>query len=309
MLSVLSARALSRTIFLGAIAILGFSSPAEADWRKEMGRFRIGVAAPRVAELNPAEISKLKSAYATALGVPVDLVVLPDIPALIDAQATERIDYAMETSAAYAAAYLACECVEPLVAPVGTDGSLGIRSILLVRPGVDAKDLKNAEIALPSDTAKAASLVPVSTYMLSGKEADAAHDKFINAGSLEKAEKLFASGKIDGFFGWVPANGAEKQPQGGTLARLSEQGLGQDSYRIAWESSLLRYGPHAVRANLAPDAKLILRRFLVSLSTSDPETYDLIDRVHGGGFVAVGTHDYRLPLKMLSAITGQTKEL
>lgn len=305
----LSARALSRMMLLGAIAIMGFSGTAHADWRKEMGRFRIGVAAPRVAELNPAEISKLKAAYATALGVPVDLVVLPDIPALIDAQATERVDYAMETSAAYAAAYMACECVEPLVAPVGADGSLGIRSILLVRSDVDAQNLKSARIALPSDPNKAPALVPVSAYMLSDKDTAAPHDNFINAGSLENAEKLFAAGKIDGFFGWVPANGDEKQPQGGTLARLSAQGIDQDSYRIAWESSLLRYGPHAVRANLAPDAKLILRRFLVSLSSSDPETYDLIDRVHGGGFVAVGTHDYRLPLKMLSAMTGQTKEL
>jgi len=296
-------------IVLGAFALVGLSGPAHADWRKEMGRFRIGVAAPRITELTPAEIDKLKSAYATALGVPVELVVLPDIPARIDAQATERVDYAMETSAAYAAAYLACECVEPLVAPIGTDGSLGIRSILLVRPDIDDKGLKSATIALPSDAAKAAALVPVSTYMLSGKETDGTQDNFINAGSFEKAENLFAAGKIDGFFGWVPANGDEKQPSGGTLARLSAEGLGQDGYRIAWESSLLRYGPHAVRGNLAPEAKLILRRFLVSLSTSDPETYDLIDRVHGGGFVAVGTHDYRLPLKMLSAITGQGKEL
>ncbi|RCS25018.1 phosphonate ABC transporter substrate-binding protein [Phyllobacterium salinisoli] len=317
----LSARVLSRTILLGVLAVMGLSGSAHSDplgdrlassqtnWRKDMGRFRIGVAAPRITELNPAEIARLKSAYATALGMPVELVILRDIPALIDAQATERIDYAMETAAAYAAAYAACECVEPLVAPVGVDGSLGIRSILLLRKGVDEKDLKSAHIALPGDAAKASGFIPISTYMLAGNDTPVVRDNFINAGSTENAEKLFASGKIDGFFGWVPASGNERQPRGGTLSRLTRQGLAKDGYRIAWESSLLRYGPHAVRANLAPEAKLILRRFLVSLSTRDPETYDLLDRVHGGGFVAVGTDDYRLPLKMLSAITGQAKEL
>ncbi|WP_158259817.1 PhnD/SsuA/transferrin family substrate-binding protein [Phyllobacterium phragmitis] len=306
----LSSRVLSKTIFLGFIlAFTGLSGPAHADWRKELGRFRIGVAAPRITEMNPTEIGRLKSIYAAALDMPVELVVLPDIPALIDAQATERIDYTIETSAAYAAAYTACECVEPLVAPIGADRSLGIRSILLLRTNVDGKDLKSARIALPADAAKAAAFIPVSTYMLSGTNADLVHDTFTNAGSLEKAEKLFTSGKIDGFFGWVPASGEELQRHGGTLARLTEQGLDRNSYRIAWESSLLRYGPHAVRANLAPEAKLILRQFLVSLSTRDPDAYDLIDPVHGGGFVAVGSNDYRLPLKMLSAIIGQGKEL
>jgi phosphonate transport system substrate-binding protein len=305
----LSAHAFSRMLVLGAVTILGFTASAHAGWREDMGQFRIGVAAPRIAELQFADIEKLKSAYSKALDMPVDLVVLPDIPALIDAQATERVDYAMDTAAAYAAAYAACECVEPLVAPVGPDGSLGIRSILLLRPGVDEKNMKNVRIALPADAAKAAALTPISAYMASGNKAEATHDTFINAGSLENAEKLFVSGKADGFFGWVPSSGDETSPSGGTLSRLKKQGLKPSSYRIAWESSLQRYGPHAVRANLAPEAKLILRQFLVSLSTTDRETYDLLDRVHGGGFVAVGPHDYRMPQRMLSAIIGEKKEL
>ncbi|WP_181418343.1 phosphate/phosphite/phosphonate ABC transporter substrate-binding protein [Phyllobacterium leguminum] len=296
-------------MFLGIFTVLGFGVPAHADWRKEMGRFRIGVASPRVAELSPADIDKVKSAYSKALDMPVELVQLPDIPALIDAQAGERVDYAIDTSAAYAAVYAACKCVEPLVAPVGADGSLGIRSILLLRPGIDEKNMTSLNIAMPADRAKAAALTPISAYMASGNSTYAAHETFIDAGSLENAEKLFVAGKADGFFGWVPASGDDKSPSGGTLSRLKKHGLKPGSYRIAWESSLLRYGPHAVRTNLAPEAKLILRRFLVALSTQDPDTYDLLDRMHGGGFVAVGPHDYRVPQRMLSAIIGQKKEL
>lgn len=306
---IFSSHAFPRMLLLGAFTVLGLAAPAHADWRKEMGRFRIGVAAPRVAELSPADIDKVKAAYSKALDMPVELVLLPDIPALIDAQAAERVDYAMDTSAAYAAAYAACACVEPLVAPVGTDGSLGIRSILLVRPGIDEKNMKRMSIAMPADTAQAAALTPISAYMAAGNRDAAGHDTFINAGSLENAEKLFVAGKADGLFGWVPASGDEKTPSGGTLSRLKRQGLKPASYKIAWESSLLRYGPHAVRTNLAPEAKLILRRFLVSLAQQDPDSYDLLDRMHGGGFVAVGPHDYRVPQKMLSAITGQKKEL
>ena len=77
----------------------------------------------------------LKQAYARALGIPVEIFVARDYAALIDAQATARVDYAIYSTTAYATTSLLCGCVEPVVAPVGEDGATGIRAILVTRDG------------------------------------------------------------------------------------------------------------------------------------------------------------------------------
>ena len=80
-------------------------------------------------------LAVLKQAYARALGIPVEIFVARDYAALIDAQATARVDYAIYSTTAYATAALLCACVEPVVAPVGEDGATGIKAILVTRDG------------------------------------------------------------------------------------------------------------------------------------------------------------------------------
>ena len=80
-------------------------------------------------------LSILKRAYSQALGIPVEIFVARDYAALIDAQATARVDYAIYSTTAYATAALLCSCVEPVVAPVGEDGATGIVAVLVTRDG------------------------------------------------------------------------------------------------------------------------------------------------------------------------------
>ena len=75
-----------------------------AGWREDMKTFRVGMIAEEGAGQAVPGVSILKRAYSQALGIPVEMFVARDFAALIEAQATSRVDYAIYSTTAYAAA-------------------------------------------------------------------------------------------------------------------------------------------------------------------------------------------------------------
>ncbi|TIR80225.1 MAG: phosphonate ABC transporter substrate-binding protein, partial [Mesorhizobium sp.] len=106
-----------------------------ADWRADIGTFRIGIVAEPGGGNTVPGLARLTDAYTNALGMKVEFVVARDYAALIEAQASGRIQYAVYSALAYATASERCGCVEPLVAPVDADGAAGVRSVLVTRDG------------------------------------------------------------------------------------------------------------------------------------------------------------------------------
>ena len=127
----------SRQLFALALlaGLLAATCDSRAGWRDDMKTFRIGMVAEPGADQTVNGLASLKQAYAQALGIPVEIFVARDYAALIDAQATQRIDYALYSTTAYATAALLCGCVEPVAAPVSDDGATGIKAILVTRDG------------------------------------------------------------------------------------------------------------------------------------------------------------------------------
>ena len=115
--------------------LLAQTGDSLAGWREDMKTFRIGMIAEPGAGQTVTGLAALKQAYAQALGIPVEIFVARDYAALIDAQATARVDYALYSTTAYATAALLCACVEPVAAPVSDDGATGIKAILVTRDG------------------------------------------------------------------------------------------------------------------------------------------------------------------------------
>lgn len=278
---------------------------ARADWREDIGTFRIGAIDEFLASRSPRELDVLTNAYSRALKMPVELVALRDFSTLIDAQVSGRIDYAIHTALSYATADAACECVEPLAAPVDSDLSTGVHAILITRPGIalSESDLGAARISWPG-AETAAGMLPLSTLKIGERPLVEVASGWITSGSMETAETLFAKGEIDGMFGWVPSGGEVEGYNRGTVARLKEKGMADDAVQVLWTSPLLRYGPHGVRANLAPEAKKLLKRFLADLPATQSDVYDLLDQTHGGGFKPVSRSDYRPAFRMIQTVIG-----
>ncbi|BCM17086.1 phosphate/phosphite/phosphonate ABC transporter substrate-binding protein [Mesorhizobium sp. J8] len=289
------------------LATFGAASwPARADWRDDIGTFRIGIVAEPGGGNTVPGLARLTEAYANALGMKVEFVVARDYAALIEAQASGRVQYAVYSALAYAAASERCGCVEPLVAPVDADGAVGIRSVLVTRDGKvpDLAALASHRIAIAPDDNVGGSLLPLAA--LSAEGAKIARDSpfLVHAASATAAETMLAGGEADALFGWEPA-GADGQPShsDGSVARLEAAGIPEGSLRVLWTSGLLRYGPHAVRSDLDPEAKRRLTVFLTNLRSQTPDVYDLLERAHSGGFGPAARKDYAMAVAIVQRET------
>ncbi len=292
-----------------AAVITGFAAatPAVADWRKELGTFRIGMIEAQGNQYSPADLAKLRAAYAGALGMPVEIFQAKDFPSLIDAQASSRIEYAFYTAQAYATAYLACECVEPLAAPLGADGSTGIKAVLLLDEALSVADVAKSKgigivgkdslatfgVALASFQSKGTSLTGSETWLhIEGGPADL-------LGGLE-------NGSLDGFFATVPSglklNDALRKDTALAL-ELSKTGR---KIKAVWLSDTVPNGPHAVRKNLAPEAKEAMLKMLAGMATADPDLNDLLLPEDTVAFSPVSHQAYGLTLKATKALADAT---
>lgn len=280
-------------------------SPARADWRDDIGTFRIGIIAEPGAGNTVPGLSALTRAYSMALGMKVEFLVAPDYPTLIEAQAAGRVEYAIYSALAYVAASDRCGCVEPLVAPTDGDGAVGIRSVLVARdgkvPSLQAITARRVAVGPPESVA--GWLLPLAYLAPSQVSLSQASPFLEHASSVSAAEAMLAEKKADAVLGWTPSDPDEdKAMTSGTIARLKEAGIPAGSLQVVWRSPLLRYGPHAVLKSLDPEARRRLGVFLVNLKQQTPETYDLLEPRHSGGFVAVSHQDYATAETILRAV-------
>ena len=301
----------ARAVAVLCIAEVCLAMPALAGWREDIGTFRVGIVAEPGAGNTIAGLAALNEAYSKALGLKVEFFVARSYAALIDAQASSRIEYAIYSASAYASAYQRCECIEPLVAPVGEDGSVGIRSVLIAKDGrlPSATDLAGRRIALLPADSIAGHQLPLATFQPGGKPLSGAETFFVKAESAEAAEALLVNGAVDAIFGWMPAaKPGAPDIEGGTLARLVAAGVDPAALSVVWWSELLRYGPHAVSSVLDPEPKRRLTAFLTGLKEAEPEIYERLEMQRLGGFTAALHADYSAALAMVRMLAATRPE-
>jgi phosphonate transport system substrate-binding protein len=229
------------------------------------------------------------------LGLPVDVVVAEDYPALIQAQVSGRVQYAIYSTTAYATAALSCACVVPLVAPTSGNGALGLRAVLVTRATgfTDIEQIASYRVAFSGVHDLAGLALPRAELVVAGRPMTGTEPFLVDAASPAAALEMLRGGKVDALFGWVET-GLSKTPLpgAGTLANLAQLGVAEADFRIVWTSSLLRYGPHAIRSDIDPEVRRRLVPFLIGLRDSDAEVFDTLETHHLGGFSAVDANDY-----------------
>jgi phosphonate transport system substrate-binding protein len=287
--------------------VIAFAGHAQADWRQDLGTFRIGMSASDTRSISPTDFEVLEAAYARALGMPAEITVLRDYPALIDAHVSGRIEYAIYSSTAYASAWLLCECVEPLVAPVLGNGATGIRSALIMNAAAPFTrlDLNGIKVGIPGKDSMTGFAVPLASYTVGTRALSQDESFFTHFPDLESTAAAFAEGGIDAFFGWTAAN------ESGPIAGAGVMASGQDKLlevqgrtvdiKTPWVSKLLRFGPHAVRRDVNAEAKSALAAFL---SSADIELLDLLSITQAGDvqqFVPARHLEYELAIQAAKA--------
>lgn len=295
-----NARKITISAAAGAVALLAFAAPGAAGWREDAGTFRIGMVAEPGAGQSVAGLAALKDAYSAALGLPVEILVARSLPALVAAQADRRVDYAVYTAAAYATAWRLCGCVEPVAAPVGADGSTGLRGVLLARSAAagSLSQVGGRRVAI----AGKGPLSAVGELVRAAAAVGGTAPALVEAASAEEAERLFGSGEVEFILGWEPVDATGAGTGGaGTLQRLASGGTGGDLLTL-WSSKPVRYGPHAVRTDLDGEAKRLLADFLTGLKDRQPEIYDLVEFHRQGGLVVTAHDAYQGAVDAVGAI-------
>ena len=138
--------------------------PASADWRDDLKVLRIGTVAPHGAAYDMARLEPFRAYLQDRLGLPVEIVATADYDALIDAQASARVQYAIHSASSYATAEALCACVEPLALPAAFDGSRGFHSVLVAHAGsaiASLADARGKRLALTGADSVAGRLVPL----------------------------------------------------------------------------------------------------------------------------------------------------
>lgn len=307
------ARTGSRVVLQSIKCLLGVAlsslsvTLAHADWRQDLGTFHIGVSASDVRSIAPADLDKVEESFATALGMPVEISVQRDYPALIDAHVSGRIEYAIYSSTAYASAWLLCECVEPLVAPVLSNGATGTRSVLIVNASVPFTrlDLNGIRVGIPGRDSMTGFAVPLASYTVGTRALSQDEEFFTEFKDLESTAAAFSKGELDAFFGWTPSD------ENGPIVGAGIFGMGEEKVlnvagqsieiKVPWKSGLLRYGPHAVRRDLNAEAKSAL---VSLLAAPDEELLDLLGAMQTGDvqkLVSARQQDYELAVQAAKA--------
>ena len=283
-----------RCIIAVACIVTGLAlSQARADWRDDFRVLRLGVltgddAAYRVTSLEPFRVY-----LEERLAVPVEIVPAGSYAALIDAQASGMIQYAIHSATSYATAAQACQCVEPIAAPVAADGALGFYSILVVKADspvralADARDLR---LAVAGEDSVAGRLIPYKAFAHDGIVPSKFFSAIVEMPDPEAALAAVLSGDADIAAGWSSLTGdAAAGYDFGALTRLVADGrLAMSEIRIVWQSALIPFGPHVVRSDLPAELKTLLSEALLSMAGVNPDALDAVDRLSfgGGGFAA-----------------------
>ncbi|MEX0953838.1 MAG: PhnD/SsuA/transferrin family substrate-binding protein [Rhizobiaceae bacterium] len=291
------------------VAVVGLAlivaSPASAGWQHEFGTLRIGMVSPSGGR-GIAGLGQMTTAFQQAAGIPAEILVARDYPALIRAISEGRVHYAIYSAIAYGVSDALCGCVEPLAAPRGVDGAVGLRAVLLARRGAIASfdEMSGARIV----AGPMSGLGPQSLALAAMADAGPAGGavSVLHARSHSEAERQFRTGDADILVGWEPVyedDGVE--PQSGTLVRLASAGMDTVELAIIWSSATVGYGPHVVRSDLPEELKARLGRFLVNLRDQQPDVYEFVEPNRGGGFRKIGLPDYRVARQVADGIAAR----
>jgi len=276
------------------IVFIGIAKTAHAEWRKDIGIFRVGIITQDQSTQALDRLAPFKLALSEGLDMEVEFYRARNTAALIDALASERIEYAILSTSGYALAWTACQCVEPMVIPRSKDSTDGYHTILIARSDgpQTLEELTGEKIGILSENSITGKALISHELEKQGILLGNEKTPFVKNDTAEKTLEAFSAGQITAMVGWSSMTGdPTKGYSRGNLRQLADlYGVDVRNLRILWQSEQIPHRPHIVRKKIDGEAKEILRTVLLAMNEKDPVAYDSIERVYGGGFVP-GRHE------------------
>jgi phosphonate transport system substrate-binding protein len=258
---------------------------------------RFAVLAGRSVAATMAAVGPVAEELERILGRPVEILPLASYAAMIDAQVQRRIDGGFYSATAFAAADSACNCLEPVVAPRASDGTLAYHAVIVTRAGsgiAALADLAGKTVAIGAADSIGSRHMQLAGLLAEGIDPAATFAAVVEADSAEAAVRLVATGGADAAFAWSSlAGGVAGGYSRGTLTQLAATGeVAMDALAVIWSSPPIGHGPFAVMRTLPGEDKAKIESYLAGLSAISPAAYDTLDPFYGGGYAPVDPQDY-----------------
>ena len=272
---------------------------AEATVLGQPDVIRVGFLAADQLAASDARMEPFRAYIESRIGIPVELVPAATYESLIDATVGGQIQYGVHSATSFAVAQHACDCIEPLALPSAYDGSMGFYSVLLARADGaigSLADARGKRLAVSGEDSVAGRLVPLAELMGQGIDPESYFSGVLAVPGPEAAVSAVLSGEADLAVGWSSLAGDPSTGYSfGLLTRMVIDGrLPPGAVKVIWRSSLIPFGPHAVRNDLPSEMKLRIADALFDMAFVAPEALEAVDRsgFGGGGFVAVDPGAY-----------------
>jgi phosphonate transport system substrate-binding protein len=258
---------------------------------------RFAVLAGRSVAATLAALAPVQRELSAILERPVEILPISSYEAMIDAQDQRRIDGGFFSAAAFAFAQARCRCLDALVAPRASDGTLAYHAIIVARTGSGigaVADLKGKTVAILAGDSLGARRMQLAGLLATGNDPAQLFGAVLTVGSAEEGVRMVAAGSADAAFAWSSLSGApENGYSRGTLTDLVAQGeVEMSRIAVIWHSPAIAHSPFAVLQTVPEDDKSRIERFMLSLAAAHPEAYDVLNPFYPGGYAAVDAADY-----------------
>ena len=245
---------MKRTLALIAVAAaLAVNGQAHADgWKDQYKTIRFGILSGENEKDRVARYTPFEQYLEKELGVDVQIFTAGSYDGVIQALASDQIEFAFLGSSAYAAAYTETKGgVEPLLASQENDGSTGYYSVITVRCDSGYKsvdDLKGKVLAFADPDSTSGYAVPFFNLVKQGYDPKTFFSAAPFSGSHETGVMAVVNKQFDAAATYV------NNETNGIPQRMESKGMiPKGAICRIWQSPEITNGPFTTRKNLPED--------------------------------------------------------
>ena len=279
---------------LNRFALASLLSPGAAraqEWKTKVKELRIGLLGGENTQDRLKRYDAFQRLLQEKLGVPVKLFPAADYAGVMQGFAAGQLDVSELSPAAFAGAWLDCQCVEPVVVPQEKDGSIFYVAMMITRKDsgiASIEDMKGHSLAFTDPNSASGYLIPSASLRARG--IDLTDGKYFSrvgfSGGHEQGMIAVLNRQYDACVVWSSGLGEEASgfTRGVPRVMVDKGMLKMADISIIWRSAKVPNGPWTVRAALPPELKQAFREFMRDLPVSHKDIYDSVEQGAGVGY-------------------------
>jgi phosphonate transport system substrate-binding protein len=287
---------------LGAVAVTALcisAGPALAagkylgGWQKDYPVVKYGVIPVETQSNTVKNMDAFIRHVEKELGVKVELYTASDYSGVMNALIAKQIHLSWLSGFSYCQTHSDSKGgVEPLVAAMEPDGTMGYNAVVVVKaesPYKNIDDLKGKVVARTDPLSGSGYLIPTAAFRAMGKPVDEYFKSPLSGGHPQSVLGVL-KGTYDAAFTWT-----SKDDNIGNLRQMMNKGLlKREQIRVIWVSDPLPSPPVVIRTDLPKNMRADLEKVFSELQNYDMKLAEAVAQGRTKGMVPIKHEAYGL---------------